>query len=1294
MKTAFNPKRLLLEVLCIFALSETCVMLILPAIAPYLGTVQTGMLDTGMMLMLAAPVVYWRFITAVRGASTAQVPAHMGFGKTTSAVALAAATQLLGLALTAGGIWWQTDNLRTQSQARFEAGSDRTEAEIVQRLNRSLYGLRGARGALAANAHLKRDNFRAYVESRDLPNEFPGIRGFGLIRRVMRPDLNAYTAAQRADGVPDYTVKTNGNNADLYVVEDIEPLQSNRAALGFDLGQDPRRRAALEYAVATGEPTLLAKIELLQDTKKSPGFIYFLPVYKEGTHPQTSTERMRDLLCLVYTPIVVHELFAGVNNITDGQIDFELFDGPEVLPDMAVMDADGTLSVTPTGGLTPEAQTRRHIADRYLNVGSRTMTLRTSTTPRFNAAQDETGLVLIAVGGLLVSLLLTTAVWLLAAGRQRAQEIAQAMTLELRQMAQVIEHTASAVTIMDKQRKIVWANAGFTEITGYTLQEAVGKTPSELLTSEQSDPATVQALIDAADKGESCRVQLVKRAKDGHHYWADIEIQPTFNAQQQLIGFMKISTDISAQKRAQHALESALRDARALLNTIHTHAIVSTADRFGKIIEVNDAFCRISGYTREELIGQDHRIVNSGAHSSAFWSDFWDTVASGKPWRGEICNRAKDGSLYWVDSMVAPYVDSNGLVEKYVSIRSDITSRRQAEEQLRRSEATFVASFENAASGIAFLSPKGQWQRANPAMCEFLGYTEAELQELTFRELTHPDEWEMDNLQVQRLLRGDIPVYQRTKRYLHRDGQVIWGMASISCVREADGSPQFVIAQIVDMTGRKRAEEALNLSNTLMEESQLVAKVGGWKFNMETGHVYWTQETYRIYETTPDEYTPNLVNALTAFLPESGARLQAALQAAMEHGTGYDMELEMMTLQGNRIDVRATGKATYAGGKVVRLSGILQDITERKQHERALDDARQKAEAATVSKGQFLANMSHEIRTPMNSIIGMTRMVLDTELSALQRDYLQKAHNSANSLLRILNDILDFSKLNAGQLQLESIPFHLTASLANVVSLFELSLQKKSLGWKLWVAPDVPTRLLGDALRLEQVLINLIGNAIKFTTEGGIELGIEVVQSSPTDVRLQFSVKDSGIGMDAQQISQLFAPFSQADSSITRKYGGTGLGLSITKELVEMMGGTISAQSVPGQGSRFTFTMRFALDPHQRQDAASAPGSALALAAPDTAPAKPGTQASPGSQASALQEVDWAAATPLILELKQLLFIRNLRARKVAEALGDQLVHTIAAGPYQAVLEQVRQLDFDAALHALNDLQQQEVFPS
>ncbi len=326
---------------------------------------------------------------------------------------------------------------------------------------------------------------------------------------------------------------------------------------------------------------------------------------------------------------------------------------------------------------------------------------------------------------------------------------------------------------------------------------------------------------------------------------------------------------------------------------------------------------------------------------------------------------------------------------------------------------------------------------------------------------------------------------------------------------------------------------------------------------------------------TPEQLEGSTDRLRELLSPEDWRRRREAIVAAIRTRTSWQVEYLVQHTDGQPRWAQERGQASFEDGLPVYLDGIILDVTSNKRAEEELRQARIAADAANRAKSDFLANMSHEIRTPMNAIIGLTHLALRTELTGKQRDYLDKVHTSAQSLLGIINDVLDFSKIEAGKLEIERIDFRLDEVLQNLCNLLGTKAEESGLELVLHRAPDVPDRLLGDPLRLGQVLINLTSNAVKFTHQGEVVVRIELLQSEGEEVVLGFRVSDTGIGMTAEQMGRLFQSFSQADTSTTRHYGGTGLGLAISQRLTTLMGGSIEVESEPGVGSSFRFTARF-----------------------------------------------------------------------------------------------------------------------
>ncbi len=405
---------------------------------------------------------------------------------------------------------------------------------------------------------------------------------------------------------------------------------------------------------------------------------------------------------------------------------------------------------------------------------------------------------------------------------------------------------------------------------------------------------------------------------------------------------------------------------------------------------------------------------------------------------------------------------------------------------------------------------------------------------------------------------------------------------------ELDGHSQGVISLVVDISSLKAAEQKLFDNQRQLELAITGANAGLWDWDSERKHLDVGDIWASMLEYTKDELTELYGNEIHFWQqlihPEDINDMVSALDFHMKGKTEvFRNEMRLKTKSGHWKWVLSVGKAFERDehGYAQRVIGINLDIDDAKNMEHDLLLAKNSAEEATQAKSDFLANMSHEIRTPMNAIIGMSYLALETDLNNKQRNYIQKVHRSAESLLGIINDILDFSKIEAGKLNIEEVNFRLEDVMDNLSNLVGLKAEEKALELHFDISPDVPTSLIGDPLRLGQILINLGNNAVKFTESGGdVVIKVEIKESFSEQVELHFSIRDTGIGMTPEQQGKLFKSFSQADNSITRKYGGTGLGLTISKKLTELMHGDIWVESEAGVGSTFHFTALFGEKEH------------------------------------------------------------------------------------------------------------------
>ena len=509
----------------------------------------------------------------------------------------------------------------------------------------------------------------------------------------------------------------------------------------------------------------------------------------------------------------------------------------------------------------------------------------------------------------------------------------------------------------------------------------------------------------------------------------------------------------------------------------------------------------------------------------------------------------------------------------------------------------FDIAFSTAPIGMALFNTDGEYVRVNAALCHLLGRTEAELLGRRDQEFTHPDDRQSDVDAAWRILRGEISTWQCEKRFLRPDGAVVWAIANLTFLRDEAGNPISWVGQFQDISERKRDEKALQETLSLLAatldataDGVLVVDPGG----RITSFNHRFAEMWRLPEAVLDGR--NDAAALACVLAQfSDPDAFLAKLEELYHRPEAESH-DVLHFADGRVFER-TSRPQRVGGEVVGRVWSFNDVTDRTRLEADVATALAQAQEASRLKSVFLATMSHEIRTPMNGVLGLAEVLLDSDLDATQRFQLLALRESGQALMALINDILDFSKIEAGKLRLEEIEFDLTRTLRSVAGTVSSVAHDKGLVLRVNLGAGVPASVTGDSLRLRQVLLNLASNAVKFTDAGTVTVSVHTLG----DDRLRFSVTDTGIGIDPSVRHILLDPFSQADSSTTRRFGGTGLGLAICAQLVELMGGTLDFDSRLGEGSTFWFEVPLpAAEPSEVTWAVAEEPSAPVTSAPVT----------------------------------------------------------------------------------------------
>jgi PAS domain S-box-containing protein len=484
---------------------------------------------------------------------------------------------------------------------------------------------------------------------------------------------------------------------------------------------------------------------------------------------------------------------------------------------------------------------------------------------------------------------------------------------------------------------------------------------------------------------------------------------------------------------------------------------------------------------------------------------------------------------------------------------------------------------------VSVTTPEGRFSYVNDRLCEISGYSREELIGQPYSKI-HASEQapEVEERRLAARRRGEV--WRGELCSYAKSGRPYWGAVTIVPFHDADGQLIEVIALGTDITESKMAEEKIARQKLLLDATSRMARVGGWEHDLANGHLYWSDMVFHIHEL-PVSDIPPVDRAWDLYPPGTREAVDAASAAAIENGLPFEFELPFVAADGRHRWVHTMCQPQMKDGRCIRLIGAMQDITAVREAAENLTLAKEAAEAASVAKAEFLANMSHEIRTPLNGLIGMTGLLLESELQSEQREYAEIARSSGEALLALVNNVLDLSKIDSGHLELECIDFDLRGAIDEAIDAVTLNASEKRIELLVDIDLNCPVTVRGDSMRLRQILLNLLSNAIKFTVRGDVTLSVAPAPAPPGRLALDFEVKDQGIGLTAAQIGKLFVPFTQADASTTRRYGGTGLGLSICRRLVEAMGGHIGVESQPGVGSSFKF--RVVLEPGAK--AASGP---------------------------------------------------------------------------------------------------------
>jgi len=758
--------------------------------------------------------------------------------------------------------------------------------------------------------------------------------------------------------------------------------------------------------------------------------------------------------------------------------------------------------------------------------------------------------------------------------RELEQEIVEKRKAEqsLRESEELFRTVSEAAPVgiyrSDLDGNASFMNTALLELLGVSREKGLGGWQGQIHPEDRA--RVIQDRSQAMRSGEDFATSYRVQHSDGSIRWAEGQAKPLRTVDGKLAGYVGVVQDVTQRRKSEELLREQSTYLTTLLDACPIGIVAENAE--GKIEISNPAFQELFGYSTLDMQGRsiDELISPGELHTQA--SEITKQVLSGTVVHQAVIRKHKCGLPVEVDLYGVPFVVDGVLRGQFV-LYQDISERLKAQRALRQSEEMFRTLTSAAPVGIFRTDADGQVLYRNEKWLAMTGLSAEESLGNRWKQILHPDdsEWVLARWK-EACSCGEE--FRESYRYTNRNGETVWVDTVARPALGKGNNFGGYVGVVQDVTERVKRDAELRRSEERFRTLSAVAPVGIVLMDEEGKFTYVNGQYLRMTGLTEEEALANAWR--TVIHPDDFERLERTRNESIAHKLDYTMSYRYMRRDGSVVWAQsiARGFQQKDGGRQGYVV-VIQDVTERHLAEQRLRNAKDAAEAANRAKSEFLANMSHEIRTPMNGILGMTELALDTELQPEQREYLGMVRSSAEALLAIINDILDFSKIEAGKMELEETTFSLEDCIEEAFGPLGIRALKKGLDLTWTTEGRIPGALKGDPTRLRQVLINLVGNAIKFTKQGEVSVTASRAPSEGSRAAIHFVVSDTGIGIAPEKHQQIFDAFSQADSSTTREFGGTGLGLSISARLVHLMGGRIELQSIPGRGSKFSFTVNF-----------------------------------------------------------------------------------------------------------------------
>jgi len=723
--------------------------------------------------------------------------------------------------------------------------------------------------------------------------------------------------------------------------------------------------------------------------------------------------------------------------------------------------------------------------------------------------------------------------------------------------------------IADLEGNFIKINAAWEDILGYTVGELTGKRFLDFVHPDDM-AATLDAMSTLAGQNDVLNFTNRYRCRDGSWRWIEWRSHPHGKL------IYAAARDITERVSKQALIESLSRQYELVFDgTLDAIFLVQCCeDGAWRYVRTNRAHQNDTGIDGATINGKTPQELLGDALGNAVAASYDRCLAGNRPVTYEESPVLPAGQRTWLTTLT-PACSSDG-TRYLIGSSIDITERKNIEGRLKEQTALLEGLLDSIPDIVFFKDLEGTYLGCNTLFCELVGRHRSDV-------IGYTDYDFFPREDAEGFRRHDVLIQESgeecsTEEWLvFPEGKRILFDMLKAPLRDVAGRTIGLLGVGRDITDRKRIEAELVREKERVDNVIEGTNIGTWEWNVQTGETVFNERWAAIVGYTLDDLAPVSIKTWSDLVhPEDSMRSQKELERVFSQQLEfYDCECRMRHREGHWVWVHDRGKVLRwtDDGRPLIMYGTHMDISLRKEAEAAMLDARRLAEEASQAKSRFLANMSHEIRTPLNGVIGFADLMSRTRLDPLQDQYMKNIVHSANSLMDLINDILDFSKIEAGRMELDPEMISVSGLCEDTADFVKLAAHSKGLELVLLIDPLLPGQILVDPVRLRQILVNLLGNAVKFTERGAVTLEAGLVAREGDSVRVRFSVQDTGIGISEEQRKKLFTSFSQADPSTTRKYGGTGLGLAISQRLLEKMGSGLSLESSPGQGSRFSFEL-------------------------------------------------------------------------------------------------------------------------